>query len=149
MIRAFSVSMLIALSATVLQASPLAAQTPRPAVAAPSLADPAVVARCRALALEMVDQVQSVPTRPAMTQPQRAANTAMTLAASAARMAGGAAGALTAEILTATAAEAEAAAEEARSNAVDALGDRLDAIEQRMQAAGCTDAVMGATPVFQ
>lgn len=149
MIRPCSVYILVALAATLVQASPLAAQTPRPAVTAPAPADPAVVARCRALALEMVDQVRSVPTGPAMTQPQRAANTAMTLAASAARMAGGAAGALTAEILTATAAEAEAAAEEARSNAVDALGDRLDAIEQRMQAAGCTDVVMGAAPVFQ
>lgn len=143
---AFNVLAALFLAAGAAHAAQSPVQSPVPR---PTTPDPAVVAQCRALALEMVGQVQSVSTGPAMTQPQRAANTAMNLAATAARMAGGAAGAMTAEILTATAAEAQAAAEEARANAVEALGGRLDAIERRMQAAGCTDAVMGAASVFQ
>jgi hypothetical protein len=130
----------LSLIATAAQAVP---QTPP----RPTAPDPALVARCRALAMEMVDEVQAGPVGPAMSQPQRAANTAMTLAASAARMAGGAAGAMTAEILQATAAEAQAAAEEAQLNAIAAVGDRLDTLETRMQAAGCTDAIFGAEPV--
>ncbi|RZI99458.1 MAG: hypothetical protein EON90_11360 [Brevundimonas sp.] len=138
-------SLALMLVATTAQALPQTAPArPAPAAAAP---DPARVARCQALAMEMVEQVQAGPVGPAMTQPRRAANTAMNLAATAARMAGGAAGAMTAEILQATAAEAQAAAEEAQLNAIAAVGDRLDGIEARMQAAGCTDAAFGAGPV--
>ena len=136
-----SLGLALTLAATAAQALPQTA-------ASPDAPDPAVVARCRALALEMVDQVMAGPMGPAMSQPQWAATSAMNLAATAARMAGGAAGALTAEILTATAAEAQAAAEEAQMNAIAAVGDRLDGIEARMQAAGCTDIVMGAGPVL-
>lgn len=135
-----SLGVVLTLSATAAQALPQSA--PRSGAI-----DPALAARCRAMALEMVDQVQSGPVGPAMNQQQRAANTAMTLAATAARMAGGAAGAMTAEILHATAAEAQAAAEEAQMNAIAAVGDRLDGVEARMQAAGCTDEVFGAGPV--
>lgn len=136
-----SLGVALTLTATAVQALPQAA--PRSGGV-----DPVLAARCRALALEMVDHVQSGPVGPAMNQQQRAANTAMTLAATAARMAGGAAGAMTAEILSATAAEAQAAAEEAQMNAIAAVGERLDAVEARMQAAGCTDDVFGAAPVL-
>jgi hypothetical protein len=136
-----SLGISLALSATAAQA--MSQTAPRAGAA-----DPAVVQRCRALAMEMVDQVQSTPMGPLLNQQQRAADTALGLAATAARMSGGAAGALTSELINGARNEAEARAEEARAKVLEGIDNRLEGIEARMEAAGCTDAVMGAAPVF-